>query len=278
MLHWINVLYLHSEREPLSNRPKKGAAEKRPNKYNMEAKEAIVKIIKALLDIEEPTQRQLLIDYLMGRRSRQIEELGLSDKETFGIGESHDEDYWSTVIDAAYEGELLKQMASKKNALTPTTAGKKFAKKPQSFIISDDEAIGETESDVPEIDSILAQAQTEHQTSNSTASPQAKRHIKLITAIDRHIALEDFAESEGLGLDEVLDDLEMMAEQKHYLDITYFTDEVLGEDCMDELLDYFQSAKTDDMAKAMQEYGDAYHEEELRLARIVFRMNKIQAH
>jgi ATP-dependent DNA helicase RecQ len=46
---------------------------------------------------------------------------------------------------------------------------------------------------------------------------------------------------------------------------------------MDELLDYFQSAKTDDMAKAMQEYGDAYHEEELRLARIVFRMNKIQA-
>lgn len=278
MLHWINVLYLHSEREPLSNRLTKRAAEKRPNKYNMEAKEAIVKIIKALLDIEEPTQRQLLIDYLMGRRSRQIEELGLSDKETFGIGESHDEDYWSTVIDAAYEGELLKQMASKKNALTPTTAGKKFAKKPQSFIISDDEAIGETESDVPEIDSILAQAQTEHQTSNSTASPQAKRHIKLITAIDRHIALEDFAESEGLGLDEVLDDLEMMAEQKHYLDITYFTDEVLGEDCMDELLDYFQSAKTDDMAKAMQEYGDAYHEEELRLARIVFRMNKIQAH
>lgn len=242
----------------------------------MEAKEAIVKIIKALLDIDEPTQRQLLIDYLMGRRSRQIEELGLSDKETFGIGESHDEDYWSTVIDAAYEGELLKQMASKKNALMPTTAGKKFAKKPQSFIISDDEAIGETESDVPEIDSILAQAQKEHQTSSSVASPQAKRHIKLITAIDRHIALEDFAESEGLGLGEVLDDLEMMAEQKHYLDITYFTDEVLGEDCMAELLDYFQNAKTDDMAKAMQEYGDAYQEEELRLARIVFRMNKIQ--
>ena len=113
----------------------KRAAEKRPNKYNMEAKEAIVKIIKALLDIEEPTQRQLLIDYLMGRRSRQIEELGLSDKETFGIGESHDEDYWSTVIDAAYEGELLKQMASKKNALTPPTAGKKFAKPAAADVI-----------------------------------------------------------------------------------------------------------------------------------------------
>ena len=106
----------------------KGAAEKRPNKYNMEAKEAIVKIIKALLEIGEPVQRQLLIDYLLGRRNRQVEELALCENDTFGIGESNDEDYWSTVIDAAYEGELLKQMASKKNALTPTTAGKKFAK------------------------------------------------------------------------------------------------------------------------------------------------------
>ena len=96
----------------------KRAAEKRPNKYNMEAKEAIVKIIKALLEIGEPVQRQLLIDYLLGRRNRQVEELALCENDTFGIGESNDEDYWSTVIDAAYEGELLKQMASKKNALT----------------------------------------------------------------------------------------------------------------------------------------------------------------
>ena len=44
---------------------------------------------------------------------------------------------------------------------------------------------------------------------------------------------------------------------------------------MNELLDYFENAKTDDMERAMKEYGDIYKEEELRLARIVFRMNKI---
>jgi hypothetical protein len=44
---------------------------------------------------------------------------------------------------------------------------------------------------------------------------------------------------------------------------------------MNELLDYFENAKTDDMEMAMKEYGDIYKEEELRLARIVFRMNKI---
>ena len=241
----------------------------------MEAKEPIAKLIKALLEIDMPVQRQLLIDYMMGRRSRQIEENGLSDKETYGIGETHDEDFWSLIIDTAYENGLLKQVASKNNALIPTPVGKKFAKKPTPIQIPDDESISETDSDVPEIDSILEQAQRERAAAGHSVSPLAKQQIKLITAVDRHIAIDTFAESEGLGFDEVLDDMEMLAEQKRHLDITYFTDEVLGDDCMNELLDYFESATSDDMDAAMKEYGDIYKEEELRLARIVYRMNQI---
>lgn len=244
-------------------------------KYIMEAKEPIVKLIKALLEINMPAQRQLLIDFMMGRRSRQIEEYELFDKEYFGVGETNDEDFWATIIDTAYENGLLKQMVTKKNALLPTASGKKFARKPKSFTIPDDESINETESDVPEIDSILEQAQADRPTNVHTVSQLAKQQIKLITAIDRHIALDSYAETEGLGLDEVLDELELLAEQKRHLDITYFTDEVLGDDCMNELLDYFENAKSDSMDKAMKEYGDIYKEEELRLARIVFRMNKI---
>ncbi|MBO7118925.1 MAG: hypothetical protein J6W03_01235 [Bacteroidaceae bacterium] len=242
----------------------------------MEAKDPIVKLIKALVEINMPAPRQLLIDFLMGRRSRQIEEYELFDKEYFGVGETNDEDYWATIIDTAYENGLIKQMVTKKNALMPTATGKKFAKKPKSVTIPDDESISETESDVPEIDSILEQAQAENPVNGHTVSQLAKQQIKLITAIDRHLALDSYAESEGLGLDEVLDELELLAEQKRRLDITYFTDEVLGDDCMSELLDYFENAKSDDMDKAMKEYGDIYKEEELRLARIVFRMNKIK--
>ena len=241
----------------------------------MEAKEPIVKLIKALLEINMPAQRQLLIDFMMGRRSRQIEEYELFDKEYFGVGETNDDDFWATLIDTAYENGFIKQMVTKKNALVPTATGKKFAKKPKSFTIPDDESIGETASDVPEIDSILELAQKERQETGHTVSPLAKQQIKLITAIDRHLALDSYAETEGLGLDEVLDELELLAEQKRRLDITYFTDEVLGDECMNELLDYFENAKSDDMEKALKEYGDIYKEEELRLARIVFRMNKL---
>ena len=241
----------------------------------MEAKEPIVKLIKALVEINMPAQRQLLIDFVMGRRSRQIEEYELFDRETYGIGETNDEEFWSSIIDVAYENGLIKQMVTKKNALLPTAAGKKFAKKPKSFVIPDDESINEADSDVSEIDSLLEQAQSDRQVAGHTVSQLAKQQIKLITANDRHIALDAFAESEGIGLDEVLDDLEMLAEQKRRLDITYFTDEVLGDECMNELMDYFQNAKSDDMTAAMKEYGDIYEEEELRLARIVYRMNKI---
>ena len=241
----------------------------------MEAKEPIVKLIKALVEINMPAQRQLLIDFMMGRRSRPIEEYELFDKEYFGVGETNDEDFWASIIDVAYENGLLKQMVTKKNALMPTASGKKFAKRPKSFIIPDDEAINEAETDVPELDSILEQAQADSPINGHTVSQLAKQQIKLITAIDRHIALDSFAESEGMGLDEVLDDLELLAEQKRHLDITYFTDEVLGDDCMNELLDYFENAKSDDMESAMREYGDIYKEEELRLARIVFRMNRL---
>lgn len=241
----------------------------------MEAKEQIVKLIKALIEINMPAQRQLLIDFMMGRRSRQIEEYELFDKEYFGVGETNDEDFWATIIDTAYENGLIKQMVTKKNALVPTATGKKFAKKPKSFTIPDEEAITETASDVPEIESILEMAQKDRPVNGHSVSQLAKQQIKLITAIDRHLDLDSYAETEGLGLDEVLDELELLADQKRHLDITYFTDEVLGDDCMNELLDYFENAKSDDMSKALKEYGDIYKEEELRLARIVFRMNKL---
>ncbi len=242
----------------------------------MEAKEQIVKLIKALVEINMPTQRQLLIDFMMGRRSRLIEEYELFDKEYFGDGETNDDDFWATIIDTAYENGLLKQVASKKNALLPTAAGKKFARKPTSFTIPDEEPINETEPEVQEIDSLLEEAQEERLVFGHTVSQLAKQQIKLITAIDRHLALDSYAEAEGLGLDEVLDELELLAEQKRRLDITYFTDEVLGDECMNELLDYFENAKSDDMLEAMREYGDIYKEEELRLARIVYRMNKLK--
>ena len=242
----------------------------------MEAKEPIVKLILALLEIDMPASRQLLLDYITGRRTRIIEEYELFDRDTYGVGESNDDDFWSTIIDVAYESGFLKQMVTKNNDLVVTAAGKKFSKKPTSIIIPDDEPIGEGVDSGTELDSLLEQAQKDRLAATQmAASAHTKQQIKLISAIDRHIALDDFAEQEGLGIDEVLDDLETLVKQKRRINIAYFTNEVLGPECMQELLEYFENAKNDSIDRALAEYGDTYEEEELRLARVVFRAERI---
>ena len=73
-----------------------------------------------------------------------------------------------------------------------------------------------------------------------------------------------------MSFDEVLEELEKLIRQGLNVDITYFTNEVLGEDCVEELVDYIASQKNFSMEKALQDYGDVYNEEEIRLAYIVY--------
>jgi len=238
----------------------------------MDAKESLVKIIKALLEIGQSVPRQLLVDYLTGKESREIEELGLYDNETYGIGDTHDEDYWMTVVDKAFERGYLKLKPAKSNKLAPSKEGKKFAKKPTTFMIDDEEeATDENISGLEDLEDLIVQIPTNDVDSpEQKASAKTKQQIKLIHAIDRKIALDDFAESESISFDEVLDELEKLIRQGLNVDITYFTNEVLGEECVQELVDYMASMKKFSMEKVISEYGDVYSEEEIRLAYIVY--------
>ena len=238
----------------------------------MDAKESLVKIIKALSEIGQSVPRQILTDYLTGKESRDIEELGLYDNDTYGIGDTHDEDYWTNIIDKAFESGYLKLKPAKSNKLAPSKEGKKFAKKPISFIVDDEEeATDENLTGLEDLEDLIVQIPNpETDNAGQKASAKTKQQIKLVHAIDRKIALDDFAESESISFDEVLDELEKLIRQGLNVDITYFTNEVLGEECVQELVDFMASMKKFSMEKVISEYGDVYNEEELRLAYIVY--------
>ena len=238
----------------------------------MDAKESLVKIIKSLLEIGQPVTRQTLIDYLTGKESREIEELGLYDNDTYGIGDAHDEDFWTSIVDKAFESGYLKLKPAKSNKLAPSKEGKKFAKKPTPFMIDDEEeATEENLSGLEDIEDLIVQMPNpETDSTEQKASAKTKQQIKLIHAIDRKIALDDFAESESMSFDEVLDELEKLIRQGLNVDITYFTNEVLGEECVQELVDYMAGMKKFSMEKVISEYSDVYSEEEIRLAYIVY--------
>ena len=67
-----------------------------------------------------------------------------------------------------------------------------------------------------------------------------------------------------------------MVKQGRKVEITYFTDEVIGEEGINELSECFDEYGTDNLALVENEFGDVYSEEEIRLARIVYWVNHMK--
>ena len=109
-----------------------------------------------------------------------------------------------------------------------------------------------------------------------TASEHAQQFIKLIRAIDRKMDLDEYAETDNIPFDTVLDSLEEMVKQGRKVQITYFTDEVIGKEGIDELSESFDEYGPENLQQVVDEYDDVYSEEEIRLARVVYLVNHMK--
>ncbi|MBQ3243558.1 MAG: DNA helicase RecQ [Bacteroidaceae bacterium] len=103
-----------------------------------------------------------------------------------------------------------------------------------------------------------------------TVANKSKLKVAIITAIDRKVALDDLAISKGVEFDELLDDIESIVYSGTKLNIDYFLEEILDEENMLEIYDYFKNSDTDNINTAIEELGGEYSEEEIRLVRVKF--------
>ncbi len=94
--------------------------------------------------------------------------------------------------------------------------------------------------------------------------------VSIIQAIDRKIDLDEIAESKGLEFSELLDELESIVEAGTKIDIEYFINEILDEEQEQDIIDYFKECEEDDLEAAIQELGDEYDEDNIRLVRVKF--------
>ena len=94
--------------------------------------------------------------------------------------------------------------------------------------------------------------------------------VKIIQNIDRQIALDDIAATQGIDFDDLLTEIEAIVYSGTKLNIDYFLDEVMDEDHIEDIYEYFRESETDDIEVAMEELGSDYPEEEIRLIRIKF--------
>ena len=103
-----------------------------------------------------------------------------------------------------------------------------------------------------------------------TVANKSKIKVSIIQAIDRKVALDDIAMSKGLDFPELLDEVEAIVYSGTRLNIDYFLEEIMDEDHMLDIYEYFKESTTDKIDDAMDELGDDYTEDEIRLVRIKF--------
>lgn len=103
-----------------------------------------------------------------------------------------------------------------------------------------------------------------------TVANKSKMKVSIIQAIDRKVFLDDIAQSKGIDFEVLLDEIEAIVYSGTKLNIDYYFDEIMDEDHMLDIYDYFRESTSDRINEAMDELGEDYSEDEIRLVRIKF--------
>lgn len=103
-----------------------------------------------------------------------------------------------------------------------------------------------------------------------TASKSDKK-VKIISQIDRRLPFEDIALSLDLSMDELMDEVETIVSSGTKLNLNYYINQEVDMDVIEELMDYFRyDAASDSVEDALNELGNDYSDQEIRLVRLKF--------
>ena len=99
---------------------------------------------------------------------------------------------------------------------------------------------------------------------------KSQTKIFIVQSIDRKIDLEELAESRSMEFEELISELENIVQNGTKINIDYYLDEILDEEAQQDALDYFRETETDDIEAAIDELGEDFTEDEIRLMRVKF--------
>ncbi|MDR0729056.1 MAG: DNA helicase RecQ [Prevotellaceae bacterium] len=95
--------------------------------------------------------------------------------------------------------------------------------------------------------------------------------VHIIQSIDRKIMLDDLATSKGLDMMQLLDEIEAIVASGTKISISYYIQQTIDEDKIDNIYEYFyHQAQSDSLEDAIQALGNDCTEEEIRLVRLKF--------
>lgn len=104
-----------------------------------------------------------------------------------------------------------------------------------------------------------------------TTASKSDKKVKIISQIDRRLPFEDIALSVDLSMDELMDEVETIVSSGTKLNLNYYINQEVDIDVIEELMDYFRyDAASDSVEDALNELGNDYSDQEIRLVRLKF--------
>ncbi|NQW43767.1 MAG: DNA helicase RecQ [Bacteroidetes bacterium] len=106
-----------------------------------------------------------------------------------------------------------------------------------------------------------------------TSGEKSKKKIAIILNIDKKMALEDIARSNGMSYPELMEELEQMVTLGTNLDLHYCIDEIIEEEFQEEIFEYFKNQEEDDLEQVVVDFDNDFSYEEMQLMRLQFISN-----
>ena len=103
-----------------------------------------------------------------------------------------------------------------------------------------------------------------------SSGKKSANKIYIIQHIDQKMDFEEIADARNMSYEAVIEEVENICYSGTKLNIDYYINQLLDDDRQDDIYDYFLNAESDSLKIAMEELGEYYSEDEVRLMRIKF--------
>ncbi|NRB47703.1 MAG: ATP-dependent DNA helicase RecQ [Saprospiraceae bacterium] len=102
-------------------------------KEKIEVKDEVVNALKVVLELDENYGIKILIDFILGRETKEMKDFRFDKRELFGVGKDKDQNFWSSILRQALLNDLVYKDIETYGLLKMTDKGRAYLKEPYTM-------------------------------------------------------------------------------------------------------------------------------------------------
>jgi ATP-dependent DNA helicase RecQ len=99
----------------------------------VEVQKEVADVVKSILELNENYLIRTIVDFVMGRETKEMKDFRFTELDNFGVGDDRDENFWNSVIRHAMINNLIYKEIEQFGIVKVSEEGHKFLKEPKSI-------------------------------------------------------------------------------------------------------------------------------------------------